>query len=161
MANSRRRSTATRRPAVRRSTEAREPAKRVVKTPVDVAAIRAQLGDFKKETVEKLPNQVDPFRGTPAQITENLKRAAAKVGVTGEFTIDRRSMSQGKGYNRYSQTFWVIVGLRPFTDAEIKKEGVKLLAQKEKREKAAEDKRNKDMAKLQELAARLDVKVTT
>lgn len=162
MARARRTGRRTNRTRMVRKTASAPRAPKQTKVPVDVAAIRAELGDFSKEILHQI-SDTEFFKlvtGTPEQITNNLN-AFAKIYELepGTFTVAKRSFSKGSGYRRYSETRWALIGRRPYTDVELAKEGPKLILQKKKREAAAEEKRQKELAELNVLAAKLGVRV--
>lgn len=115
---------------------------------MDIKELRTLLGDFKKEVLQHIP--LVEFEGTVQEVVKRLK----------EFPDDTVIKYQSSRYKTSSPYTLIpagfkIVSYREYTDAELKKEGLKLLEQKKRREATAEKKRKADIKKFNEIARRL------
>jgi hypothetical protein len=118
--------------------------------PVDVVELRKQLGDFKKQVdIEIADSDISGLALSEA--TSYISSLAEAKGL--DPNTSKLHLIRASGY-RYSSSRprWVIRGERDYTDAELRKEGPRLLEQKKRAEARAEAKRKKDLATIRRLA---------
>lgn len=143
----------------------KHPRKRTAKAPkpkLTVAEIREKIGDEQKEILHSIDGRVGSiFEGTPTEIVEKLKAAASEYGVEKNFIVAKRGIMEPTypgSYRKASRQRLCIIGRRPYTDAELEKEGEKIVREVERRRAAAEKKRRREIAKFNELAVSLGQK---
>jgi hypothetical protein len=117
-----------------------------------VAEIRAKIGDAPKEILIKI-NDSD-LHGTLKEITARLNEVAKRNNLTGEWQVGKRSVKTGGRYG-HSVTNLYMIGFRPYTDAEIEKEGPRLVKKIEAAEARAAAKRKKEIQEFNTRARKL------
>lgn len=129
------------------------------------AEIRAEIGDAKKQVVSARIIR-SRIAGTASDLSDLFNSEAKLAGLTGEWRIEwrnaeSRSYSYRRGYyGQNNPDGYVLVGLRDYTDEELVEGGKGLVTRIKKAQAAAQKKRERDLAKLSEMARKLGVDVS-
>lgn len=123
----------------------RKPRTTKVKPEINVAELREKLAGFRKSV--DISITMNDLQGNIDAVMSNLYTRAERSGLD-PHDVEIRQVRQ-----RYD-TRWILRGKRDFTDAEIKKEGPKLLKQKEVADERNAAQRDKDFATIQRLASK-------
>lgn len=139
-----------RRGSARRRSSSRLTATKVAAPPkIDIAELREKLAGFKKEVRVEIPQDV--FIGSVPEVVANISALAKKHGVDVDTVVISQS-SKSSGYYGGRKYYYTLVSERDYTDDELRRQGAKLLEQKERKERLAAAKREKDLATLKALA---------